>query len=185
MKNTSIISRCSGILFFVTLICCFATVGCGQKSELSTTAIPEKVLFEIHSVGKFTSYPDVKVLKLRVFNSGKAEYDHFPPQGQEFYLQRRSLQLSEEDLNYVKHILENRSWEQVKPIYEPTERMLDAAVEVTLDINLSTGLRQIILKENHSNLVLDKKMNVYPSELLKLLKFAELIDERNYSPKGP
>jgi hypothetical protein len=58
-------------------------------------------------------------------------------------------------------------------MYEPTVPILDARIEVTLLVIDGDTRKRIVLQENHSHLILEKKDGVYPPSLLKLLRFIQ------------
>lgn len=146
-------------------------------------ASPERrlaVILEVWTEAKYVVYPPGKILNLRVYDSGKAEFDYYPDQNEKkpFFTERRQFLLERTEITEIIRSIEDTSVNTWKDIYEPTVPILDAAIETTINLKLNSLEKRIVLKENHSNLILDKKTGVYPESLLNLLKFIQKINRQ-------
>ncbi|MCV4615129.1 hypothetical protein OFM04_35055, partial [Escherichia coli] len=70
-------------------------------------------------------------------------------------------------------------------VYEPTVRILDAAIETRIIIKRNAEEKTILLQENHSNLILEKKAGIYPEQLLDLLRFIQEVNFQLLSGQRP
>lgn len=140
----------------------------------------ETQILEIRTEGKYVVYPHGEFLNMRLFDSGRMEYDYFPPQGAEqpFSLERRETTLPKDEFERIKGYLVDPTLRAAKPEYEPTVPILDAAIETSILFISQGSAKKIVLKENHSNLILEKKGGIYPKALLELLLLVQEINRR-------
>lgn len=154
-------------------------VACDRSANISNFSISanqqeDEVILEMFTESKYSVYPPGRILNLRVYKSGKAEYDLYPPVQKEgqFRVERTKLTLTSDELAKIKALIAE-TMDTAKESYGPSVPILDAAIETTLKLRINGNQKVIVLTENHSNLVLEKKKNVYPDSLLNLLFFIQ------------
>jgi hypothetical protein len=154
------------------------TVGCGKvqrvSDEPSTNRQEDKLMLEMYTESKYSVYPPGIILNMKVYQTGKAEYDHYPSQQTKgkFAVERTRFSLTADEFENIK-ALTATTLRTARESYGPTVPILDAAIETTLVLNINGTRKQILLTENHSNLILEKKKGVYPESLLNLLLFIQ------------
>jgi hypothetical protein len=141
----------------------------------------DDIVLEVYTESKYNVYPPGKVLNLRIYVSGKVEYDYYLSQEarKPFTLFRKEVQLSVDELAKVKELLNDSTLMKAKEMYSPTVLILDASITVFVTCKIgSDNEKKIVLNENHSNLILEKKEGVYPKGLLNLLLFVQNTNTR-------
>ncbi|MBA2335314.1 MAG: hypothetical protein H0V90_10305 [Blastocatellia bacterium] len=155
------------------------TVGCGKAQSVSDAPIPagrqeDGLILEMYTESKYSVYPPGKILNIKVYESGQAEYDHYPARQTKgkFDIKRTGFSLTDVELEKIRS-LTTKTLKTSGDSYGPTVPILDAAIETTLVLSMSGNQRKILLTENHSNLILEKKKGIYPESLLDLLLFIQ------------
>jgi len=156
--------------------------GCHASSESKTSSAnhSENVILEIYTESKYDVYPPGKVLNLKLYDSGRAEYDYYPSQEKrvEYYLKRKEVILSKDDFNNLKQVLADKSLAYAKAEYPPSVPILDASIRTTVIFKPDGQTKTTVLNENHSNLILEKKGGKYPRGLLDLLIFVQNLNRQ-------
>lgn len=170
-------------------------VGCGQGVVTNSSNMlaeegkqTKNVLLEVWTEAKYVVYPPGKVLNIKLYDSGEAEYDYYPPQqviGEEFKAERRIFRLDSSELARVKSLIADPELRKSNRLFKPTVPILDAAIETTVTYANEDGSSSITLEENHSNLMLEKKKEVYPGPLLELLLLVQRIDHELLEGQRP
>ena len=144
-------------------------------SKNLTQFASEEVLLEVSTEMKGMVYPNGKVLNIKLYSSGRAEYDFYPPRNANSptKLERKASFLEMKDLEEIKSLITNLSSAPAKSEYLPISPRLDAAITTTVIYRTKNEETKIVLTENDSDLLLEKKENFYPKPLLDLLYFVQ------------
>ena len=171
------------VLIGLSLMGCASSNTASSKQEDKTVdPAGRKVLLEVSTEASKTVYPPGETLDLRLYETGEAEYDYYTPPnpskvGEPFKAVRRQARLSTEEVERVRNILNEPTLSDSKAEYLPTKPILDSSVVKVVVYNNQGRERRIVLKENDSHLLLDRKGGVYPAPLIELLKLVQKINE--------
>lgn len=166
------------ILLFI-----FASTSCQTNANANSAfkTSRDEVLLEVYTDLEGMVYPSGKVLDLKLYDSGRVEYDYYPPRQDNerpVSLQRRETSLEKESLESIKKLIIEPGLLEAKSEYPPTAPRFDASITVTVIFKTAGTERRIILRENDSDLYLGKKKGVYPSALVDLLLLVQNINDR-------
>lgn len=155
------------------------TSGCDNARSITASPSAERplqdgLILEMYTKSEYSVYPPGKVLNMKIYESGQAEYDHYPSESQkgEFELKRTAFALSVDELEMIRRLVDE-TLRSSRESYGPTVPIVDASIQTTLNLERGGRQKKIILNENHSNLILEKKKGVYPESLLNLLTFIQ------------
>jgi hypothetical protein len=177
------------LLLSVIFVIAFGKSSCQDVGTIANKNIaqtnPDEVLLEVYTESKHMVYPPGKVLNIKLYSSGKAEYDFYPPQDakEPFKLERREMLFDKEELETIKKLVGNPTLSTTKNEYSPTVPILDASITTTVIYRQNGKERKIVLNENHSNLILEKKEGIYPKVLLDLLLFVQNFNRNLFEDK--
>lgn len=172
------------ILSFIIFVSILGSSSCRRIEILSnqniTQELSEQTLLEVYTELEGMVYPTGKVLNIKLYSSGKAEYDYYSLERTKktFKLERKQTFLSREDLEILKAIINDLNLSVVKSEYFPTMPVLDARTTKTVIYKKAFDEIKIVLKENDSDLYLENKNKIYPAELLNLLLFVQKFHQR-------
>lgn len=192
MKNvlvaiTNLIRGRTGYVVLVLLfVACSANLGT-HNSDVVSLRHSDSLILEVWTESKYTVYPPGKILNLRFDGTDVAEFDYYPNQDTKstFFTERRRFQLETGERERIVKAVEPDSVRGWKDVYEPTVRILDAAIETRIIIKRNAEEKTILLQENHSNLILEKKAGIYPEQLLDLLRFIQEVNFQLLSGQRP
>lgn len=168
----------------LTVMIAFANHGCKSQNKLraldTDQTASSEVILEIITESKYMVYPPGTVTNIKLFSSGRAEYDYYPNQGSDaqFKLERRAVMLDKSEVSEVASLVNQLGAITVKPEYAPTVPILDASIVTRVMYTKNKEVGVVILKENHSNLILENKKGIYPQPLLDLLIFVQNFDQK-------
>jgi hypothetical protein len=171
-------------LVLVVAITLISNIACVSNSTIPFSKenrdVLTDIILEVTTESKNMVYPPGTVTNIKLFSSGLAEYDHYPKPDTNvsFKVERRKVQLEEGEFEKAKNLLANLGNTTLKAEYEPTVRIFDASIVTKVKYAKSNGFEFILLKENHSNLILEKKKGIYPEPLLDLMLFVKEFDQR-------
>jgi hypothetical protein len=170
-------------LFGLALTCCNqSSPAAFQERDGIANPAARQALLEVSTAASSTVYPPGETLDLRLYENGEAEFDYYlPPNpnrvGEPFKPVRRHAKLSAEEVGRIKTLLAGPDLSSAKAEYLPTQGMIDSYTVKTITYNDAGRERRIVLRENDSHLLLDKKEGVYPESLIELLKLIQNIND--------
>lgn len=159
------------LLFYCLAI---STSGCATASKLAPNN--DDLLLEMITDASDSVYPPGKSLDLRVYESGKTEFDNYSPDElhkvEPATPQLKQTTINSEQLSAIRAVLNKLNSGNPKSTYPPTERIFDARIVTTITYKSNEGMKTIILQENDSHLHLEKKKHIYPQPLIELLNLS-------------
>ena len=174
----------SFMIYIFAALLVFANHSCSSQKTIPNSdtnqEMPSEVILEVVTESKYMVYPPGSVINIRLFSSGRAEYDYYPEQtsGEPIKLERREVELDKNELDRVKTLISELGETVLKSEYSPTVPILDASIVTKVIFSKKKETEIVVLKENHSNLILEKKKGIYPQPLLNLLLFVQDFDQK-------
>src|SRR5918911_3332038 len=180
--NRMIVPLLLVILFDLSLVSCSQSEVISKQENHATAPASQKSLLEVSTEASNTVYPPGETLDLRLYETGEVEYDYYPPPnpsrvGEPFRAVRKRTKLSTEEVEHIQDILNKPDLSNAKAEYPPIKPILDSYIVKIVAYNDQGRERRIVLRENDSHLLLDKKEGVYPKSLIELLKLVQKINE--------
>lgn len=172
-------SRLRRTFGFVSLFVLIGLSGLGYQLLVNKNHSGERTqLLEVIKVPFGPIYPPEKTLVLRIFSNREIELDYYEPSNRKrfpFQSEIKTSKITQEQFEEIKELLTELGGNNKKIEYSPTQKMLDASIEVTVNYQINSSGHQIILRENDSTL----HRAQYPTALSHLMYLVQKINQEN------